>query len=116
MPVINKPEPMNNTEVKTEQFLRDERMLYVLHQVGYRKGLPQMCNKYWMSLTFDYANGVTVDEANKMAGYIHEAVNNYSTLKESTLRLQKENEEKDKRIADLQKMVKEAEEIGGYKF
>jgi hypothetical protein len=104
---------MNNTEVKHTPlpWIKSDEMDGEIMSKNY----PVCQIRGWSYLLKNYGvDAPKIQDAN--LAFILEACNNYYTLKESTLRLQKENEEKDKRIADLQKMVKEAEEIGGYKF
>lgn len=101
-----------NTEVKHNplQFIREERMFYQLHQAGFRNGSPVMCNKYWMSLYFDHANGVKESEANEMAEYIHEAVNNYYSLKEQLSEYEKAYNLGCKKIDELNEQLQQAQE------
>jgi hypothetical protein len=50
-----------------EEFKREGTTVYSLHQTGWDKGKPVMTNKFYAQVYPDYANGVTEEDAEKVA-------------------------------------------------
>jgi hypothetical protein len=59
-----------DTERKPEQWIRDGKTVYLLHQVGWHKGEPLMTNKFSFQVYPDYR----MEDAEKQAEEVAEVI------------------------------------------
>ena len=67
--LINAPNQNNKSSVlPTGELLQDGRTLYILHETGkFVKGEKEVCNKFYFSVQYDSARGITEQDAAKFA-------------------------------------------------
>lgn len=79
---------METNKTITEKWLIDNRSIYCLHETGrLKKGEPELCNKFYFNVQFDYPRGITEDMATEQVQKIHTAINNYDALVEENRKL-----------------------------
>jgi len=93
------------------KFIRDGRLLYALHQTGWRLGKPVMCNKFSMQVDFD-RNNLTESDAEMMAIEVLEACNNYYSLKTDVASYQESFENQSRVIESLREELDKIRQDG----
>jgi len=74
---------MDTTVENKVKLNRMGNCLYVLHEIGTRKGESVFSNKFWSGVQHDHANGVTKEEAEHFINLVQTAVNSHYDLLEA---------------------------------
>lgn len=69
-------------------WIKEGKFLYMLHQIGYKHGEPQLSNKFYFQVQPDYAHGITDQDAENQANQIFIALTETAAERD---RLKEEN-------------------------